>query len=85
MSTQAFVLIETGAGMTKDAVMNLYGVAGVKFIDAITGPYDLIAMVEATSFHELRWIVENAIGQAPGVARAVACLRIKNDLYEKAA
>ena len=47
MATQAFVLIETSVGKTKQVVQALTGMSQVVRVDAVTGPYDIIAVIEA--------------------------------------
>ena len=46
MTAKAFVLIETKVGNSKNVVNKLKELAGVKSTDAVTGPYDVIAVVE---------------------------------------
>jgi len=46
MNAKAYVLIEIEAGQTSEVVMALSELAGVRSVDAITGPYDVIATVE---------------------------------------
>ena len=46
-TTKAFVLIETAVGKTHDVVGSLRGVGGVSSVDVVTGPYDIIVVLEA--------------------------------------
>ena len=46
MAAKAFVLIETAVGKTKDVITVLQKTEGIKSVDAVTGPYDIIAVVE---------------------------------------
>ena len=46
MSAKAFVLIETVVGKNKDVVSALRQIKGIKSVDVVTGPYDIIATIE---------------------------------------
>jgi len=76
MSTRAFVLIETAVGETKSVVSKLKQVEGVKSADAVTGPYDIIAVVELESLNGIGELVDNQIHPIPGISRTVTCLAI---------
>jgi len=43
VAAKAFVLIETAVGRNKEVVAALKQVEGVKSVDTVTGPYDVIA------------------------------------------
>ena len=47
MATKVYVLIETSVGKTKDVVTQLRSHRGVRRADTVTGPYDVVAVVEA--------------------------------------
>ena len=46
MSTKAFMLIETETGRAEEVVATLRKYSQIKSVDAVTGPYDVIAVVE---------------------------------------
>ena len=48
MATKAYVLIETAVGKTREVVAYLKQLPGVRSADVVTGPYDIIAIVEGT-------------------------------------
>ena len=48
MSTKAYILIETTVGKSRDVADALRSLQGVETVDAVTGPYDIIAIVEKT-------------------------------------
>ena len=76
MSARAFVLIETAVGETKGVVSKLKQVEGVKSADAVTGPYDIIAVVELESLNGIGELVDNQIHPITGISRTVTCLAI---------
>ena len=46
MAAKAFILIETAVGRNKEVVALLSKLGGVRSVDMVTGPYDIIAVVE---------------------------------------
>lgn len=77
MATTAFVLIETAVGKTKDVVKGLRGVGGMKSVDAVTGPYDVIAVVEASNLTAVGDLVTKSVHATGGIIRTVTCLAIE--------
>jgi DNA-binding Lrp family transcriptional regulator len=77
MAAKAFVLIETAVGKTKEVIGILNKSEGVKSVDAVTGPYDIIAVLEAEDLNSIGSMVTNKVHPIPGVNRTVTCLAIK--------
>ncbi len=77
MAAKAFILIETSVGKTKEVVSTLQLLKGVKSVDTVTGPYDIIAIVEAASLNDIGEIVTGKIHPVIGISRTVTCLAIK--------
>ena len=79
MSAKAFVLIETEVGRTKDVVATLQAqkVKEIKSVDLVTGPYDVIAVVEHDDFNAIGALVTESIHPIPGIKRTVTCLSIR--------
>jgi len=46
VTTKAFVLIETAVGKNKETVNEFRQLKGVKSVDKVTGPYDIILVAE---------------------------------------
>jgi len=76
MAAKAFVLIETAVGRTKEVATALGQLDGVKSVDPVTGPYDVIAIIEAESLNDIGNIVTGKIHPTPGISRTVTCLAI---------
>ena len=76
MATRAFVLIETSVGRTKDVVAALKSVNEVTAVDAVTGPYDIIAVVEAADLNSVGDVVTSRVHVVPGIVRTVTCLAV---------
>lgn len=77
MAAKAFVLVETAVGKTKDVINILNKSEGIKSVDAVTGPYDIIAVVEGDDLNAIGSLVTNKVHPIPGVNRTVTCLAIK--------
>lgn len=77
MAAKAFILIETAVGKTKEVVSMLQTLKGVKSVDTVTGPYDIIAILEAASLNDIGEIVTGKIHPINGISRTVTCLAIR--------
>jgi DNA-binding Lrp family transcriptional regulator len=76
MATKAYVLIETAVGKTRDVVAALKALEGVKAVDPVTGPYDVILVAEAKDLNTIGELVTRKIHTIPGISRTVTCLAI---------
>ena len=77
---KAYVLIETTAGKTK-GVKKVFskikgGKTSVLSMDAVTGPYDFIAVLEGPSLDAIGQLVTESIGVVDGVTRTTTCVAI---------
>ena len=77
MSIKAFVLMETTVGKTKEVMAALQKIDGIKSVDAVTGPYDIIAVVEQDDVNAVGKLVTTKIHPISGVNRTVSCLSIR--------
>ena len=77
MAARAFVLIETAVGKSREVVDGLRQIEGIKSVDPVTGPYDVIAIVEAETMNDIGDLVTGKIHPIPGVSRTVTCLTIR--------
>ncbi|MBI4289304.1 MAG: Lrp/AsnC ligand binding domain-containing protein [Chloroflexi bacterium] len=76
MATKAFVLIESAVGKTRDVLAAVQKLPGVKSVDGVTGPYDIIVVLEGKDLTTIGEIVTGKIHPIPGVTRTVTCLAI---------
>ena len=76
MAAKAFVLIETAVGRNKEVVAGLKQLEGVKSVNAVTGPYDIIAVIEGESLNDIGELVTGKIHPIAGISRTVTCLAI---------
>ena len=75
---RAYVLIETAAGKTKAVKKGFAKIrpsaTTVVRLDAVTGPFDFIAMVEGASLDAVGRLVTDVIGGIDGVTRTTTCV-----------
>jgi DNA-binding Lrp family transcriptional regulator len=74
MATKAFILIETVVGKNRDVVARIQQIKGIKSADSVTGPYDVVAVIEADSTTEIGDIITSKLHTIDGVYRTVTCL-----------
>jgi DNA-binding Lrp family transcriptional regulator len=78
--TRAYVLIETSAGKTKAVKTGLTKLKGgansIVSLEAVTGPYDFIAVVEAPTIDAIGQVVTDGIGMIDGVTRTTTCVAV---------
>ena len=77
MATKAYVLIETAVGKSKDVVASIQKLPGVKSVDVVTGPYDLIAVVEMPDLNSVGELITSKIHPLGGITRTVTCLAVR--------
>lgn len=76
MGTKAYVLIETAVGKTKDVLDALRGIDGVREADAVTGEYDIVAVVEADNLNHIGELVTGKIHTIGGIQRTATYLSV---------
>ncbi|POM27290.1 AsnC family protein [Actinomadura rubteroloni] len=70
---RAYVLIQTDAGRAADVVEHVRHAPGIGEVAAVTGPYDVIAQIEAADVAVLGRTVLDSVQSAPGVVRTLTC------------
>ncbi len=76
MSTKAYILIETSVGKSRDVADALRSLNGIESVDAVTGPYDIIAVVAAPDLNSVGDLVTSQIHIINGIVRTVTCLSV---------
>jgi DNA-binding Lrp family transcriptional regulator len=81
MSTRAYILIEAAVGKAKPVAESISGTdfvnARIVNVDAVTGPYDVIALLEADDLDHLGTAITDGIQQVDGVQRTTTCLVVR--------
>ncbi|HYY10982.1 MAG TPA: Lrp/AsnC ligand binding domain-containing protein [Kineosporiaceae bacterium] len=70
---QAYILIQTEVGRAADVARAIAEIPGVTLAEDVTGPYDVIARVEAPSVDELGQLVIARIQDVKGITRTLTC------------
>jgi DNA-binding Lrp family transcriptional regulator len=70
---QAYILIQTEVGTAAQVATEVSQVAGVTMAEDVTGPYDVIARIEASSMEDLGQIVVSRIQDVKGITRTLTC------------
>lgn len=76
VAAKAFVLIETAVGRSRDVANALKQMSGVQSVDQVTGPYDVIAIIEGQSLTDIGDLVTSKIHPVAGISRTVTCLAV---------
>ena len=73
MTVQAYILIQTEVGKAAHVARDIAAISGVTMAEDVTGPYDVIARVEAASVDELGQLVIARIQDVKGITRTLTC------------
>jgi DNA-binding Lrp family transcriptional regulator len=68
-----YVLIQTDVGKGPAVTNAVAALKGVVSADAVTGPYDVIALADARSLRDLGQLVVDRIQDIDGVTRTLTC------------
>ncbi len=77
MVVQAYILIQTEVGRSTSIVTEIAQIPGVTLAEDVTGPYDVIARIEAPSVDELGQGVIAKIQDVKGITRTLTCTVVK--------
>ena len=70
---RSYVLIQTATGRAADVAGAIRGESGVISTEAVTGPYDVIVLVEAEDIDAVGQLVLTAIQSVEGIVRTLTC------------
>ena len=77
---RGYVLVETEVGRTQtvgEAIRHVRSKNGkITNVDTVTGPFDVIVMVEAEDLNQLGKAITEEIATVPGVQRTTTCLSV---------
>jgi DNA-binding Lrp family transcriptional regulator len=77
MVAKAFVLVTTAVGQTKGVLNKVKKLDGVKSVDVVMGPYDIIAVVEGDSIDSLGKLITEHLHKVEGIERTLTCQTIR--------
>jgi DNA-binding Lrp family transcriptional regulator len=70
---QAYILIQTEVGKAANVAKAIAAISGVTMAEDVTGPYDVIARVEASTVDDLGRLVIAKLQDVPGITRTLTC------------
>jgi DNA-binding Lrp family transcriptional regulator len=70
---QAYILIQTEVGRAAEIATEIAQLGGVTMAEDVTGPYDVIARIEAPTVDALGQIVIAKIQDVKGITRTLTC------------
>ncbi|ACL25671.1 MULTISPECIES: Lrp/AsnC family transcriptional regulator [Chloroflexus] len=76
MEARAYVLIEAESGKIGEVLTALRAIDGLIAVDAVTGPYDIVATVQTPDPRQIGRLVMNDIHAISGVKRTITCMVI---------
>jgi len=77
MAVSAYILIRTEADKTKSAFDTLTKLKGIKMAHTVTGPFDIILLMEAKTLHELGDVILTKIRGVEGISRTMTCVTVE--------
>ena len=76
MATKAYLLVETAVGKTRDVATALRDLQGIDSADVVTGPYDIIAIINQQDMAGVANLITERVHTVPGVVRTVTCVAV---------
>ncbi len=76
MTTKAYVLLETQVGKTKQVVEAIRKLQRVLSVDAVTGPYDAIAIIQGEALNDIGELIVSKLHSVAGIYRTVTCMAL---------
>lgn len=73
MSVKAYILLDTSAVGTTDILSSLRAIDGVDSAEAVSGPHDIVVIVETADLKDLGDMVLTKIRTIEGVTKTITC------------
>ncbi len=81
MAVKSYILIETDVGTAKQVALALGAITHsegeIQSVELVTGPFDVICLVEAENLEKLGSCITDSIQTVAGVKRTTTCLTIQ--------
>jgi DNA-binding Lrp family transcriptional regulator len=69
----AYILIQTEVGKAAQVAKDIVEIKGVRQVEDVTGPYDVIVRAEARNLDELGKLVVARVQVVDGITRTLTC------------
>lgn len=73
MVATAYVLISVKVGLEKQVYRELEKMESIYQVDAVFGPYDIIAIIQSSDYDNIGEIVIDKIMQIEGISDTITC------------
>ena len=73
---KAFILLETTPGTIRDVASMLREIEELHTVDLVTGPHDIIVVLDTPDVESLGNLLAEKIRTIPGVVRTTTCLSV---------
>ncbi len=73
MTANAYILINVRAGEARRVLSELSKIKEITHIDAISGPFDIIATITAPDFNTIGRVIIDKIQPIMGIERTITC------------
>ena len=70
----AYILLETTPGSIRDVANMLREIDELHTVDVVTGPHDIIAVLDAGDMESLGDLLAEKVRTIPGVVRTTTCI-----------
>ena len=70
---KAYILVQTEVGASTAAAHTIAGIRGVRSVEQVTGPYDVVVEAEARTMDDLASGVVANLHQIDGITRTLTC------------
>jgi len=67
------MLVQTEVGRAEVVAKQLAALAGVRSSEYVTGPYDVVLRIEASTVSELETVVVPSVQAVTGITRTLTC------------
>ncbi len=74
MAVKAYVLIGADPSKTKTVVSKLREIPGIREVNEVMGPYDIVAEVEISAMTDITSILRQQIRAVDGITNTVTCV-----------
>lgn len=71
---KAYVLLNAESAEMENVLHRLEGAPSIVSVEAVSGPFDLIAVVEVETLPDLSRLIARELQAVPGVVRTMTCV-----------
>ncbi len=72
----AYILLETTPGSIRDVASMLREIEELHTVDVVTGPHDIIVVLDAADMETLGDLLAEKVRTIPGVVRTTTCIGV---------